>query len=220
MIKLSTIGGLLWFNNKASSSSAICMWQILQSRFPTKVRLAKWGITYGVRRVLCHLEVEDKDHNFHGCHYIQEVYHYICYHILFHWASSFENEVHLMTKLCKRKFSKASVSVMVWTEMLYQTRLQRIAKIFEGKVLLAWCVAKTVIFYVAFRLKDDRKASLMYTLTLLFLFVWSFLLAILLSLKSLFHVQGDGFSFHSIVVKRFFRFNIFLLIVKKNFFLS
>ena len=48
----------------------------------------------------------------------------------------------------------------VWTEMLYQTWLQRNAKIFEGKDISARHMANTVIFYVASRLKDDRKDSL------------------------------------------------------------
>ena len=65
--------------------------------------------------VMCHLEAEDRDHLFHGCRFIQQVYSYISHHILFPWASSIKSKVHLMSKLCKRKFSKASVSVMVWT---------------------------------------------------------------------------------------------------------
>lgn len=49
---------------------------------------------------------------------------------------------------------------MVWTEMLYQTWLQRNAKIFEGKDLSTRHMANNFIFYVAFRLKDDRKDCL------------------------------------------------------------
>ena len=44
---------------------------------------------------------------------------YISYHIFFPWASSFENEVRLISKSCKWKFSKASVSVGVWIGMSY-----------------------------------------------------------------------------------------------------
>ena len=48
-----------------------------------------------------------------------------------------------MSKLCKRKFAKA-----------------RNVRIFEGKVLSARLVANTVIFYIACKLKDDRKNNL------------------------------------------------------------
>ena len=48
---------------------------------------------------------------------------------------------------------------MVWTEMPYQTWLQRYAKIFGGKNLVPCQVANNIDFFAS-RLKDDRKASL------------------------------------------------------------
>ena len=65
----------------------------------------------------------------------------------------------MMSKLCKRKYSKACVTAMVWTEMPYQTWLQRYAKIFGGKNLVPCQVANNIVFFAS-RLKDDRKASL------------------------------------------------------------
>ena len=120
----------LWCNNKASPRSVICLWQILRNRLPTKDRLNKWGINCDAHCVLCQHALENRNHLFHGHRFIQEFHQYVSHHISFPWPSSFESTVQLMNKLCKCKYSKAGITVMVWTELLYQVWLQRNARIF------------------------------------------------------------------------------------------
>lgn len=79
---------------------------------------------------------------------------------LFHGLSLFANVVQLMSKLSKRKSAQARITVMSWTKFFFQICLQRNGRIFEGSILLSWHVAKNVIFYVASRLDDDKKANL------------------------------------------------------------
>ena len=71
-----------------------------------------------------------------------------------------------MNKLCKRKFAKTSVSVMVWTK--YQTCLQRNAKIFERKTyqLVLWLKMSSFILLLDLRMIE--KITVLYSLVILF----------------------------------------------------
>ncbi|XP_057529759.1 uncharacterized protein LOC130808297 [Amaranthus tricolor] len=134
--------------NKASPRSVICLWQILQNRLPTKDRLIKWGINCDASCVLFLQDVEVRNYLFHGCSFIL----------------SFKRcTMELMSKLCKRKYSRACVIVMVWTKLLYQIWFQRNVKIFGRKDLLPCQVANNVFFLLLLDLGMIGKLALLYS---------------------------------------------------------
>ena len=110
--------------------------------------------------VLCHPDVEDRDHLFGACSFVREVHSHVATVFSFPWPLPFTSVVQLMSKHSKRKSVKTCITVMLWTEILFRVWLQRNERIFEGKILRPCHVAKNVLFYVASRLDDVRKASL------------------------------------------------------------
>ena len=115
---------------------------------------------YDSRCVLHHQNAEDRDHLFGTYSFVREVHLYVAAVFSFLWLLPFASAVQLMNKLSKRKCAKACITMMLWTEILYQVWHQRNARIFKGAIFLPYHVAKNVLFYVASRLDDVRKASL------------------------------------------------------------
>ena len=157
---------------------------------PTKDRLIKWEIMCDSGCVLRHQDAEDRDHLFSTCKFTQEVYYYVVVVFSFPWPFSFANAVQLMSKLSKRKSVQARVIVMSGTEIFFQLWLQRNWRIFEGPILVSWHVAKNVLFYVASKLDDGKKASLIYSLVSCWFFGVCFGLV-----ASFFRIRKVFFSF-------------------------
>lgn len=125
-----------------------------------KLDLSVGGLCVIVCCVLCHEDVEDHDHMFGACSFVREVHSHVTVVFSFPWPLPLTSAIQLMSKLSKRKSVKVCITVMLWTEILFQVWLKRNGRIFEGKILLPCHVAKNVLFYVASRLNDVRKASL------------------------------------------------------------
>ena len=125
----------LWCNNKASPRRVVCIWQILQDRLPTKARLIQWGIISDALCVFCQHGIEDRDHLFNDCEFIQKVHHFTFLFLQFPWASSFDMAMKSMNKACRKRTSKSIISSMIWTETLYQVWLQRNAEVFGGNIM-------------------------------------------------------------------------------------
>ena len=194
--------------------------QIFQNRLPTKNRLSKWGIQCGTTCVLCHQEDETRDHLFSSRPFIQNMHQLISSFVPdFRWSSSFDDAVKDMSRMCKRRKSRAFIHVSLWIVMLYQTWLQRNLRVFREPRIFAQQLVRTVLFIVAAR----------YWLLVSSLFVWGCwsLLALVcfvqvvglsaLALCNSHFVCGEC-SFYNQGCKRvfFLGVNILLLIVKKK----
>lgn len=136
----------LWCSGKASPRGSICMWQILQNRLPTKDKLAHWGIQCDSICVLCKQGDESRDHLFGCCPYFKDLSQHIkSFAPGFFCPSYFDDAVTVMSRMRKRKKSKASMYVMLWVEMLYQTWLQRNFRVFGDPGISALHVAYKMI---------------------------------------------------------------------------
>ena len=139
---------VIWCNNKATPRSVVCIWQAILNRLPTIDRLCKWGISCDPLCRLCNNALESRDHLFGDCIFIRRVKAFVCRD--FPWPSSFDQDVHLMNRLSKKKHStKALVVTMFWVDIIYYVWLQRNVKIFGGKSMDEQQIERMVIFNVA-----------------------------------------------------------------------
>ena len=56
--------------------------------------------------MLCHQDVEDRDHMFGDCSFVREVHPHVAAVFYFRWPLPFANTIQLMSKLSKRKSVK------------------------------------------------------------------------------------------------------------------
>ncbi|CAO2827748.1 unnamed protein product [Amaranthus hypochondriacus] len=138
--------------NRATPCSIICLWQAIQDRLPTLIRIQRWGVVGDATCVLCRAHYEDRDHLFKLCPFTQDLQcelNSFLGHV--QWASSFEEEVSRMCKMVKRKTAKASLLTMCCAELVYHIWLQHNARIFGGIPLSVQQIARTIIYRVAAR---------------------------------------------------------------------
>ena len=87
---------------------------------------------------MCHQDAQDRDHLFGVCGFAHEVYYHVAAVFSFPWPLPFTSVVQLMSKLSKRKSAKACITVMLWTEILFQIWLQQNGRIFEEPIILPY----------------------------------------------------------------------------------
>ncbi|XP_057529827.1 uncharacterized protein LOC130808368 [Amaranthus tricolor] len=84
----------IWYNNKATPTSVVCMWQAILNRLHTIDRLWKWGMSWDPMCRLCNAAPETRDHLFGDCVFIRKVKAFVCSD--FHMSTSFAQDVHIM----------------------------------------------------------------------------------------------------------------------------
>ena len=150
----------IWYNNKTTPTSVVCMWQAILNRLHTIDRLWKWGMSWDPMCRLCNAAPETRDHLFGDCVFIRKVKAFVCSD--FHWPTSFSQDVRIMNHLSKKKRNtKTLVITMSWAEIIYHVWFQRNVKIFGGKSMDEQQLGRMMIFNVAARLSDKQKQILL-----------------------------------------------------------
>lgn len=141
-------------DNLESNRSKRFVWLVARQKLPTCDRLVSWGMQLPTTYVLCKRADESHQHLFIDCAWTAELWKVLFAKFQYQLPSSLEEEILVVSKLCKKGKEVGRLFALVWSEFVQEVWLERCKTLFQHANPNFEIVNNNILFRASTRCKS------------------------------------------------------------------